>query len=140
MHRRRYIIITIFLFGVLLLIGAYGYNRYLTKERQQRESHFIAIHFLAEERLIEGSSEEPKNLEDLMRPYGNAVLMKHFPDGLIYHPNQKSFTLEEPNKRRISLFRSDRLVATDRRWPRWEVSGEYAKKMRNQKVPPQGYE
>ncbi len=66
-------------------------------------------------------------------------LMKPFPDGLVYRPQGKSFTLEEPGARWISWLRKDRLVATDRRWPRWESSGEHARKFPEQVIPP-GFE
>ena len=139
MSRRRIIILAIPLFGTLSLAGIFFYNHHLAVERHERESNFIAIHFLATEALIEGDPDGSQSLDDLIRPYGG-TLMRPFPDGLIYHSVKKSFTLEEPKLRRVSLFCSDRLIATDRKWPRWEATGEYAKKIPGHHEPPPGYE
>jgi len=82
------------------------------------------------------------NYEELVRPWSvpNSPLTEPFPKGLVYKPHGSSFTLEEPQARWISLLRKDRLVGSERKWPRRESSGEYAKKMAGSKVPPKGYE
>ena len=142
MSRNRAISVTSFLLGGLLLIAAvFSLNRRLEAERQERESHFIAIHFLAAEATQQGD-DGPKDYEELVRLGSgpNSPLAAPFPDGLIYKPHGSSFTLEEPNARWISLLQRDRLVGSERKWPRWESSGEFAKKMASSKVPPKGYE
>jgi hypothetical protein len=127
--------------GLLLATSIFIWNRRLGADRQQRESHFIAIHFLAAEATQEGE-DGPKNYEELVSLWSgpNSPLGKPFPDGLVYKPHGSSFTLEEPQARWISLLRKDRLVGSERKWPRWEPSGDYAKKMASSKVPPKGYE
>ncbi|MES2996731.1 MAG: hypothetical protein V4733_07970 [Verrucomicrobiota bacterium] len=51
-----------------------------------------------------------------------------FPEGLHYQASGKSFILAEPRPRWISLFRKDRLIATDSKLPSWERSRELAPK------------
>lgn len=143
MNRRRLTIGAVLLLGVLSASsGVFVWNRHLEIERQARESHFIAVHFLATEAAREVDPGGPKIIDDLIRPYGGleSELLKPFADGLLYHPQGETFTLEEPTSHRVSLFRSDRLISTDRKWPRWESSGEFARKSTKQKVPPLGYE
>jgi hypothetical protein len=142
MPRNRAILVTsLLLGGLLFLAAAFIWNRRLGADRQQRESHFISIHFLAAEATQEGE-DGPKDYEELVRLWSgpNFPLAEPFPNALIYKPHGSSFTLEEPQARWISLLRRDRLVGTERKWPRWESSGEYAKKMASSKVPPNGYE
>jgi hypothetical protein len=143
MHPRRLILVSVLLVGVLsTFFGAFLWNRYLTAVCQERESHFVAIHFLAGEASREADPDGPKNIDDLLRHYDSpeSVLLKPFADGLVYRPQGKTFILEEPTSHWISLFRSDRLISTDRKWPRWESTGEFARKFSEQKVPPPGYE
>lgn len=110
-------------------------------ERDQREQHFVSIYFLAGEAMRE-SPDRPENWEDLIRPLSSTDggIGKPFVDGLVYRPLEATFTLEEPKAHKISLFRSDRLIATERKWPRWELSGKLARKFSGQEVPPPGYE
>ena len=141
MPRNRAILVTSLVLGGLLLLAAvFIWNRRLGADRQQRESHFISIHFLAVEATVDG--EAPKDFDELLREFGgrNSLLARPFPEGLVYKPHGSSFTLEEPQARWISLLRKDRLVGSERKWPRWVSSGEYAKKMASSKVPPKGYE
>jgi hypothetical protein len=141
MSCKQIIPIAIVLIGALVLLLAL-WNQHLISERRQRESHFIAIHFLAGEQEGEYDPAARNDITELLSPYGglDSWLTKPFPDELVYVPHGASFTLEEPNPRRISLFRSDRLIATDRKWPRWKSSGEYARKFPDQKVPPKGFD
>jgi hypothetical protein len=105
----------------------------LIAERQERESYFITIHFLAREASIEADSDSPKNITDLVRPYGSeSELLKPFPDGLVYRPQGEIFILDEPASRWVSLFRKDRLISTNWKWPRWESTGEFARKIPEQ--------
>lgn len=143
MHLRRVIIAAVLLLGVLSAsFGAFVWSRNLEMGCRERESHFIAAYFLAGEASREVDPDGPKNIDDLMRPCGGfeSGLLKPFADGLVYHPQGETFTLEEPSSHRVSLFRSDRLISTDRKWPRWESTGEFARKFPEQKVPPPGYE
>jgi hypothetical protein len=128
--------------GVLLTsAAAFVWSQRLASERQERERHFIAIHFLAAEAAME-DGEDPKDFDGLLRSSGGRTspLARPFPDGLLYRRNGSSFTLEEPEARRVSLLRTDRLLGSDRSWPRWESSGVPAKKFPEQQVPPSGYE
>ena len=143
MHRRRVIIGAVLLLGVLSAsFGTFVWNRYLEIGRQARESHFVAVYFLAGEASREKIDPDgPNDIHDLLRPFGpESGLLSPFADGLVYHPRGETFTLEEPTSHRVSLFRSDRLISTDRKWPRWESTGELARKLPGSKVPPPGYE
>ena len=142
MQRRRLITGAVLLLGVLTAsFGAFVWKRYLEVGRQARESHFVAVYFLAGEASREVDPDGPKNIDDLVRLYGcpESGLLQPFPLGLVYHPQGETFTLEEPTSRRVSIFRSDRLISTDRKWPRWESTGEFARKFSGQEVPPPGY-
>lgn len=129
--------------GLLVLLGAgelFLSDQRLKVQRQEREANFVAIHFLVAS-AAEEDGEATRDLESLFKLYGaGSVLMKPFPDGLAYRRDGESFTLEEPRARNVSLLKRDRLVATDRKWPRWESSGEYARKFPGQEVPGSGYE
>ena len=129
--------------GLLVLLGAgalFLSDQRLKAKRWDREANFVTIHFLVA-RAAEEDGEATRDLESLMKLYGaGGVLMKPFPDGLAYRRDGESFTLEEPRARNVSLLKRDRLIATDRKWPRWERSGEYARKFPGQEVPDRGYE
>ena len=142
MRRQHLIWVPVSLLSALILAVAFFGDRYLCVQRQRRESHFIAIHFIAAEALREREPSGPKSLDSLIKPYGGTEsgLNGPFPDGLLFSTQATSFVLEEPTARLVSLFHSDRLIATDRQWPHWEASGVYAKKFKNQQVPPVGYE
>ena len=142
MPRRRLITRALLLLGVLsILLGIAVWSRYLEIERQARESHFIAAYFLAGEELKEVDQAASKNIDDLIKSYGGSesALLMPFADGLVYNPQGRKFTLEEPTSRRVSLFRSDRLISTDQKWPRWQATGRLARKFPEQEVPPLGY-
>ena len=142
MSPKRSILMLAFL--VLLAVGAlFVSDQRLKAQRSEREAHFVTIHFIAAEAAAEAEDDEgAKDLEGLLRLSGgkDSVLLRPFPQGLVYKPNGGSFTLEEPRARNISLLKKDRLIGTDRKWPRWESSGEYARKFPEQEVPGKGYE
>ena len=141
MPRKRAILIVIFVLAALLCAGAVSITQQrLVADRDERERNIIAIHFLAAQANYDG--ERAMDIDGLLKHFGgkDSVLMRPFPDGLVYKGDGESFTLEEPRPRRISLFRKDRLIATERKWPRWESSGEYARKFPEQEVPVSGYE
>lgn len=56
------------------------------------------------------------------------LLLRPFPLGLDFKWTDRGWTLTEPAPRRVSLFRQDRLVASDKDFPHWEASGERASK------------
>jgi hypothetical protein len=141
MPRKRAILIVIFVLAALLCVGAVLIaQQRLVADREERERNIIAIHFLATEAKHDG--ETATDIDGLLKHFGgkDSVLMRPFPDGLVYKWDGESFTLEEPRPRRISLFKKDRLIATNRKWPRWESSGEYARKFPEQEVPEWGDE
>lgn len=126
--------------SILLLVGvAAGWmeNKRLIAQKQQRERHMVVVYYLA----LMSDSKHPRtyatNLDGTVQEFGAAVsaLLKPFPDSPVYHGSGKTFTLEEPRPRRVSLFHSDRLIATESKWPRWEYSGEYARKFPEQEIP-----
>ena len=129
--------------GLLVLLGAGALwisDQRLKAKRWEREANFVTLHFLVAI-AAEEEGEATRDLDSLLELYGaGTVLMRPFPDGLVYQWKGKSFTLEEPRARSVSLLKRDRLIATDRRWPRWERSGEYARKFPGQVVPDRGYE
>lgn len=149
MSRKRSILLSCFcLVLVGLLAAAFLWSRFVRMERGAREGHFITIHFLAHEASLEASwgdlADDPKPPEDidglLLASGGQAGRLQHFPYGIVYRPQGSSFTLEERRPAWVSLWGKDRLVATERKWPRWEATGEYARKFPDQAVPPSGFE
>lgn len=106
------------------------WSQQLEKVKAERARHFISIYYLAMEASRGADPVGAKNYETLLEPFGgrDSALGKPFSDGLVFRQEGDSFVLEEPKARCVSLFRPDRLVATDRRWPRWEASGEPARK------------
>ncbi|MES2657296.1 MAG: hypothetical protein V4689_01700 [Verrucomicrobiota bacterium] len=145
--KRRNLIWMVSLSVILLAAVAAIFNQHLSIDTRQRESHFISLHYLAMEasREMEIAFEDdpPSTLDELMETYAgvgkNSWLMKPFPDGLIYHVEGYSFTLEEPEARWVSLFRRDRIVGSGSQWPKWEVSGKWVRKFEGQVVPPAGF-
>lgn len=129
--------------GLLVLSGAgalFVSDQRLKAHRGEREANFVTIHF-AVALAADEEGEGMRDLESVLKLYGAGTeLMKPFPDGLVYKANGESFTLEEPRARSVSLLKRDRLVATEKKWPRWERSGEYARKFPGQEVPGKGYE
>lgn len=145
MSRQRFILrLSLTLVILSALAGAFLRHQYLDSVKREREAYFISIHWLAANAVLEGDPEGPENFDDLIRPYEgmHASIAELYPEGLVYLPQATSFTLEEPSARPVSLFHSDRLIATDKKWPRWEDSGEYANKFPEEGpfVLPPGYE
>ena len=138
MLRKATLAAALMFFLISALVGISVWNRHLVAGQQEREGHFIAIHFLAADAAKEEASGEPRDPDDLLKTYPG--LDSAFPEGLLYQAQGVAFTLEESRPRRVSLFRRDRLISTERKWPRWESSGSYARKFPEQKVPPAGYE
>jgi hypothetical protein len=129
-------------FVVLLAVaGFFAFKPRFAAQTRDRETNFVTIHFLAA-KAAEEDGEGAKDVGELLRSFGDngSVLLRPFPQGLVYKPNGDSFTLEEPQARSISLLKKDRLIGSDRKWPRWESSGEYARKFPEQQVPGNGYE
>ena len=128
--------------ALLMVAAGWLWNHELVSQREERESHFIAVHYLAASAAQENDPHGPTDFDALLAPWGgsSSELGKPFPDGLVYLPRGTSFTLEEPATRPVSLLRKDRLIATERKWPRWETSEDYARKAPGDQVPKQGYE
>lgn len=131
MSRIHAIFIGIFLLIVIAMAG-WLCNRKVSAERASREGTFISIYFHAQAAHAEGGEISP-DLKALFQSIGfgagtEEILMRPFPDGLVYRPSPSSFTLEEPKERPVALFESDRLISSDRNWPTWEKSGEKATK------------
>ncbi|RYD35738.1 MAG: hypothetical protein EOP85_18780 [Verrucomicrobiaceae bacterium] len=125
---------------LFLIASVILWDRHLSNGREERERHFIAVHTIASEASWD-AQDAPADLAALLdKSAGARSLMRPFPESLIYRPEGASFTLEEPRARLISWLRRDRLIATDRNWPRWETSGLYARKSSDQEVPPSGFE
>ena len=130
--------------GLLVSVGAgalFISDQRLKALKREREAHFLTLLSMAEYGAEENGAEE-NVLENVLKSSGgnDYRFLKPFPDGIVYKTNGKSFTLEEPGTRFVSLLKKDRLIATDRKWPRWESSGEYARKFPGQEVPGKGYE
>jgi hypothetical protein len=138
---RASLIATLVLAALISVAAVFVVNQRLMADRSNRESSFIAIHFIAADAATE-DGDAPENLESLLKHFGGkeSVLLKPFPDGLVYQAGGGSFTLEEPRARRITLLKKDRLTGSDRKWPRWESSREYARKYPQQQVPVSGFE
>lgn len=99
------------------------------KQASFRERSFIAIHFLVGDAARQGPL--PSDLDTLVDEFSNGAaraILRRFPNGLDYRPAGDRFTLAEPAARRVSLFRSDRLVGSGESWPHWEKSGKPARK------------
>ncbi|WP_264501768.1 hypothetical protein [Luteolibacter flavescens] len=125
---------------LLAVMALFVSNRHLEAHKHERERHFVTIHFIAAGAV--GNGETPKDLEGLLKSVGGETspLMKPFPGGLVFRSDGDSFTLEEPWARNVTLLEKDRLIGSDRKWPRWQSSGEYGRKFPDQQVPPSGYE
>jgi hypothetical protein len=117
----------------MALITSFVLHRILNADKLARESYFVSIHMAMLQAQSDG---DIRPLNAILEDYGPGLL-EPFPDGLLYHSDGSSFTLAEPAPCRISLFRKDRLIATDREFPRWEVSHEYATKYGQKLFPPE---
>ena len=118
-----------------VLLAAFLWSRGLNNQKLERESYFISIHYAIASALLEN---DDRPLESILRDYcgDTSRILRPFPKGLSYHSDGSTFTLAEPTPRPISLFRKDRLVASDRDRPRWEFSREYATKYGQKLFPP----
>lgn len=118
---------------VVLAIGFWCRHRdqQLHIEAEEREAYFISAYSIT----IEAMTEEPaENFAELAtRPGFSAFmpsLMRPFPQGLELKTTGGVWTLAEPAPRKVSLFREDRLVASETDFPHWEASGIRATKGR----------
>ncbi|NWK57636.1 hypothetical protein HW115_18610 [Verrucomicrobiaceae bacterium N1E253] len=127
MKKRVSIVIGVLLFVVL---GITIYNQNLKAKATDREATIVSIYYLAICSLDEDSASRPQNIEELLVHYGgsDSVLLEPFEDGLSFELTETGFILAEPKAQRISLFKRDRIVADERKWPHWKASGEYARK------------
>jgi hypothetical protein len=121
-------LVTIITILVVMMITVNFMGRYLRSVRQEREAHFIAIHFLVMDYMRESYGGFPKTWSE--SPATEGGLMSPFPDGLSYTSDGTTFSLAEPKPRFVSLFCKDRLVASDKTAPHWESSGIPASKFR----------
>jgi len=143
MQRRRKIGLVVLgaLILAALLVGAWMVDRRIRYERGERERHFVSVHFVAMVSLINPDPEEkvPEKLDELMESYAGgreSLLLKAFPDGLMYRRLNGGFELAEPSRRFVNLFQHDRLVASESEWPHWELTGQKALKYPGQTIPP----
>jgi hypothetical protein len=127
---RRLVTVIAILAVIAITVNFVG-QRYLRSVRQEREAHFISIHFLVMDHYREYYNGFPKTWsESIPSSATEGGLMSPFPDGLIYKSDGTTFSLEEPKPRFVSFFRKDRLVASDKAAPHWESSGIRASKFR----------
>ena len=125
----------------LIFLGTWILERSIRINCEERERCFVAVHFIAMGAAREPDDEAPKTIQELMKRHGwgpSSALLKPFSHGLIYQAAEGGFELAEPSKEFVSLFRRDRLIASDSAWPHWESSGRMAWKFPGQKIPP-GY-
>jgi hypothetical protein len=135
---RAYIISTIVGITIVVITAFYLLNLSIISKAKNRERHFISIYYLAKEYVLDRGSDEPASFESLVRDYGgtDGALAQPFSNGLKYNLHGTKFILEEPQQEHVSLFRKDRLVATELNRPYWERTGKQAKK-RNEEAEPQ---
>jgi hypothetical protein len=127
---RRLVTVITILVVIAITVNFTG-QRYLRSVRQQREAHFIAIHFLVMDHMREHYDGFPKTWSEIIPSSATeGGLMSPFPNGLIYKSDGTTFSLAEPKPRFVSFFRKDRLVADDKTAPHWESSGIRASKFR----------
>ena len=123
-----------------LILSTWVLHTRIRFAREDRERHFISIHCVAMEAAMASDDEAPKTIEELMKMYTgggvDSVLLKPFRNGLTYRRTPGGFEISEPHREFVSLFRRDRLIASDRDWPHWESSGIKVWKFAGQKVPP----
>jgi hypothetical protein len=122
-----------------ILISALILGERIRIDREERERHFVSVHFVAMEAAMEQADDAPKTLDELMERYAGgpeSLLLKPFRHGLAYRPTNGGFELAESQREFVSLLRRDRLVATDHDWPHWESSGKKVWKFPGQTIPP----
>ena len=121
-----------------LILGTWILHNRIRIDREERERHFISVHFVAIEALSAPDDDAPKTIEELMERYAggpDSALLRPFRHGLTYRPVNGGFELSEPKKEFVTLFRRDRLIASDHAWPHWESSGRKIWKFPGQKIP-----
>ena len=125
--------------GSGLILGTWVLNNRIRIDREERERHFVSVHFVAMEAIGAPDDEAPKTMEELMARYAggpDSALLKPFRHGLTYRLVNEGFELSEPTKLFVSLLRRDRLIASNHAWPHWESSGRKVWKFSGQKIPP----
>jgi len=116
---------------VLALFALYIVDCSIRGASSDREGCFISAYYVAMCPLSEETPDDPpRTFSDLLKKYTDceASMMRRFPQGLVYHPTNKGFILEEPTPRYVSLFYRDRLVSTEKKRPHWEKSHKLATK------------
>ena len=123
-----------------LILGTWTLNNRIRIDREERESYFVAVHCVAMESVRAPDDEAPRTIEELMEMYAgggsHSTLLKPFRNGLSYRRTDGGFEIAEPRQEFVSLFRRDRLIASDRDWPHWESSGMKVWKFPGQTIPP----
>jgi len=122
----------------LVAAGAWVIDRRIRTDAEIRAANFITAHYLVRRAAIDTLDPPPNDIRKVLnRSWGgnDHPLLKYFPDGLIFKVTPPGFRLEEPEARRISLFHSDRLVASDTEGPQWEKSGTKVWKFEGQEIP-----
>jgi hypothetical protein len=122
------------------ILGTWILNNRIRIDREERERHFVTVHFIAMESVGAPDDEVPKTIEELMEMYAgggsHSSLLKPFTHGLEYRRTGGGFEIAEPRRETVSLLRRDRLIASDRDWPHWESSGAKVWKFPGQTIPP----
>ncbi len=122
-----------------LILGTWILSNRIRIDREERERHFVTVHFIAMESVGAPDDEAPKTIEELMEMYAggsHSALLKPFSNGLEYRRTDGGFEIAEPRQDTVSLLRRDRLIASDRDWPHWESSGAKVWKFPGQAIPP----
>ena len=122
-----------------LILCTWILNNRIRIDREERERHFVTVHFIAMEAVGASDDEGPRTIEELMEMYAgggsHSALLKPFSNGLEYRRTDGGFEVVEPRQVAVSLLRRDRLIASDRDWPHWESSGAKVWKFPGQTIP-----
>lgn len=122
-----------------MILGTWILNTQIRINREKRERYFVDIHCIAMQSVVDPVAEPPNTIHEMMEIYAGegvgSVMLKPFRNGLTYQRTPRGFMISEPQREFVSLFRRDRLVATDRDWPHWESSGIKVWKFPGQQVP-----
>jgi hypothetical protein len=121
------------------ILGTWFLDHRIRINREERERHFVTVHFIAMDAAGATDDEAPKTIEELMERHAggpDSVLLKPFRHGLIYEAVDGGFKLTEPRRRFVTLFRRDRMITSDHEWPHWETSGCKVWKFSGQEIPP----
>jgi len=80
-----------------LILSTWVLHTRIRFAREDRESHFISVHFVAMEAARASDDEAPKTIEELMEMYAgggvDSVLLKPFRNGLTYLRTSGGFEL-----------------------------------------------